>query len=207
MDSPLKPIFITLTALYTSNTALAEKLWQEIETMYTGKSRYYHTLAHLENLLIVLEDVKANIKDWETVLFAIFYHDIVYKATSKSNEEDSAGIASKRLGELGFPKDRTEKCVSLILATKAHTTGRDTDTDYFTDADLSILGQTQDTYLQYAKQVRKEFSIYPDLLYNPGRKKVLNHFLNMERIFKTQYFFDKFEKQARENLMNELKAL
>ena len=154
-----------------------------------------------------LEDVKADIKGWETVLFAVFYHDIVYKATSKSNEEDSADIASKRLRELGFPKDRIGKCVSLILATKAHTTGGDTDTDYFTDADLSILGQTQDIYFQYAKQVRKEFSIYPDLLYNPGRKKVLKHFLNMDRIFKTQYFFEKFEKQARENLMNELETL
>lgn len=56
-------------------------------------------------------------------------------------------------------------------------------------------------------QVRKEYSIYPDLLYKPGRKKVLQHFLQMERIFKTQVFYDKYETQSRRNLEKELNQL
>jgi predicted metal-dependent HD superfamily phosphohydrolase len=39
------------------------------------------------------------------------------------------------------------------------------------DADLSILGKDLDTYLAYTKMIRKEYSIYPDFLYKPGRKK------------------------------------
>jgi len=42
--------------------------------------------------------------------------------------------------------------------------------------------------------------VYPDLVYNPGRKKVLNHFLAMDSIFKTDYFYNKFDRQAKENL-------
>ncbi|HXL55890.1 MAG TPA: hypothetical protein VN958_06525 [Chitinophagaceae bacterium] len=44
-------------------------------------------------------------------------------------------------------------------------------------------------------------------MYNEGRKKVLMHFLEMNRIFKTDEFYNQFEKQARENLKRELKEL
>jgi predicted metal-dependent HD superfamily phosphohydrolase len=44
-------------------------------------------------------------------------------------------------------------------------------------------------------------------MYNPVRKKVLLHFLSMERIFKTDYFYTHFEKQARENLQKEMELL
>ena len=59
----------------------------------------------------------------------------------------------------------------------------------------------------YLKNVRKEYSLYPNLVYNPGRKKVLQHFVEMEKIFKTEYFFEKFEAQAKENLKQELEQL
>jgi predicted metal-dependent HD superfamily phosphohydrolase len=49
--------------------------------------------------------------------------------------------------------------------------------------------------------------MYPDFLYRPGRRKVLQHFLDMERIFKTEEFASKFEKQARVNLGWELRGL
>jgi predicted metal-dependent HD superfamily phosphohydrolase len=55
--------------------------------------------------------------------------------------------------------------------------------------------------------VRREYSIYPDLLYKPGRKKVLQHFLNMEHIFKTIHFYTLYEQNARNNLNREIAEL
>lgn len=83
----------------------------------------------------------------------------------------------------------------------------DEDTDYFTDADLSVLGQGWDVYSTYAKNVMKKYAVFPDLLYNPSRKKVLNHFLEMQVIFKTAYFHEKFELQAKHNLRQEMEQL
>jgi predicted metal-dependent HD superfamily phosphohydrolase len=83
----------------------------------------------------------------------------------------------------------------------------DSDINIFTDADLSVLGQDWNTYENYLIQIRKEYSIYPDFVYNSGRKKVLQHFLSMERIFKTNNFFEKLEAQAKENLQRELEQL
>jgi predicted metal-dependent HD superfamily phosphohydrolase len=82
-----------------------------------------------------------------------------------------------------------------------------TDTNLFTDADLSILGQPWETYLAYAQNVRKEYGQYPKIIYRSGRKKVLRHFLEMERIFKTEYFFEKYEICARKNIEQELENL
>jgi predicted metal-dependent HD superfamily phosphohydrolase len=186
---------------------LIKSLWNEIQSYYNEKERHYHTLTHLQNLFDVLTEVQTQIEDLDTTLFALFYHDIIYNPINNNNEEKSAELTKKRLLEISFPGQRITKCCSMILATKTHTPSSDSDTNYFTDADLSILGQNHYAYIEYTKQVRKEYSIYPDSLYNPGRKRVLEHFLQMDRIFKTEFFFYKFEKLARENLRSELQSL
>jgi len=58
-----------------------------------------------------------------------------------------------------------------------------------------------------SSKLDKEYSIYPDLVYGPGRKKVLEAFLGMERICKTDYFFRRFEASAIENMKKEIMAL
>jgi predicted metal-dependent HD superfamily phosphohydrolase len=203
----LKEIFIELLTKYTDNDRVRNELWTEIEKNYSSKKRHYHTLEHLDNLLSQLTEVKSEIQNWETILFTLFYHDIIYNSIKSDNEEKSAELAEKRMKQISVSKDKIELCKKQILATKSHIRSTDNDTNYFTDADLSVLGQNWETYLLYYKNVRKEYSIYPALVYNPGRKKVLNHFLSMARIFKTDFFYNKFETQAKLNLQQEIESL
>jgi predicted metal-dependent HD superfamily phosphohydrolase len=140
-------------------------------------------------------------------LFTLYYHDIIYNSLKSDNEEKSAELAEKRMKQIFVSNDTLELCKKQILATKSHIKSTDSDTNYFTDADLSILGQDWDAYSSYYKNVRKEYSIYPDFVYNPGRKKVLNHFLSMDRIFKTAFFYNRFEIQAKRNLQKEMELL
>jgi predicted metal-dependent HD superfamily phosphohydrolase len=72
------------------------------------------------------------------------------------------------------------------------------------DCDLCILGQEEVKYKIYAQQIRAEYKNVPNFLYQSGRIEVLNKFLARERIFFTDLFFAQFEKQARENIKNEL---
>ncbi|MFT3796127.1 hypothetical protein [Flavobacterium sp.] len=203
----LTDIFLKLVAQYSPDKALANDLWLEIFTKYSEPKRHYHTITHLENLIKDLTSVKKSITDWETMLFAAFYHDLVYKATNSTNEEESAKMAQDRLTLIGFPPERIAACYAMILATKNHEPSTDPDTNLLLDADLAILGQKQDDYQLYAENVRKEYSIYPDFIYNNGRKKALQHFLDMESIYKTDHFIAKYEKQARINIANELEDL
>jgi len=203
----LKETYYSVVNSYTKDSLLTESLWKEIESHYSAKGRHYHDLRHLEHLLAEVESCKSLIYDRDRVLFALFYHDIIYKATAKDNEEKSADAAVLALSRIGLSPEKIEKCRAIILATKSHAVSPDNDTNLFTDADLSILGSDREEYSRYFKNVRKEYSVYPDLLYNPGRKKVLMHFLGMENIFKTEFFREKYEERARENLKNEIRIL
>ena len=199
--------FKTTLSSITNDTALTERFWQEVTTEYNKPDRHYHNLTHLNHLVNELATIKDNINDWPVLVFSVAFHDIVYNVLQKDNEEKSADIAVERLSLLQPDNEAIEKCREQILATKNHAISKCSDTNYFTDADLSILGQDYDTYKKYTRQIRKEYRIYPDFLYRPGRRKVLKHFLEMPAIFKTNYFSEKYEQQARENMLKELKEL
>lgn len=202
----LADTFLQLTLQYTDATT-AKKMWDEIALAYSHKNRHYHNLCHLENMYSELLSVQHAISDWDTVLFALFYHDAVYSTTKKDNEDKSSKMAISRLREIGYDTVKTSFCHELIMATKHHTFSANNDINLFTDADLSILGKPWAEYETYCVNVRKEYSIYPDMLYNLGRKKALQHFLEMEHIFKTPHFKDRFEEQARKNITQEIARL
>jgi predicted metal-dependent HD superfamily phosphohydrolase len=174
---------------------------------YTQSSRHYHTLFHLENLIAELKLCNTLIADYEAVLYSVFYHDIVYNVLQQDNEEQSAAVAVERLEMLQVNKAKQEQCRELILATKTHITHSSSDINLFTDADLSILGKPQQVYQAYCKQIRAEYAVYPDDVYFPGRIKVLQHFLVMPRIYKTDFFYQQYEQQARNNITQELTSL
>jgi len=207
MNINLNSIFSNLISKYSDNEILKTDYWKEIEQSYSQKNRKYHNLIHLENMILELEEVKDKISDSYSMLFSIFYHDIIYKATSKDNEEKSAEKAKIRLEKLNIPNNKITRIYNQILATKSHTKSKDSDTNFLLDADLAILGQDWKIYENYTQQIRKEYSIYPDFMYKPGRKKVLIHFLEFEEIFKTDYFKGKYEEKARENIKQEILML
>lgn len=203
----LKETFIELLRNYTDNYRLTNELWTEIEQHYSGKKRHYHTLQHLNNLLTQLTEFKDKIQNWDTILFTLYYHDIIYNPIKSDNEEKSAELAESRLRQIYAPNEKIELCKRQIIATKTHTKSTESDTNFFIDADLSVLGQDWDTYTSYYKSIRKEYAVYPDFLYNAGRKKVVKHFLAMDSIFKTDVFYKAFETQAKRNLTDELNIL
>jgi len=199
--------FNTQLSLITNDKELIEDLWSEIKTQYSKTNRHYHNLTHLNNLESELLPLKDKITDWQILIFSIAYHDIVYNTLKTDNEEKSARLANSRLSKLDISKVQRNKCLSQIRATKGHNISEDPDTNYLTDADLAILGSDSQEYLKYVKSIRKEYKLYPDFVYNPGRKKVLEHFLQMPRIYKTDYFYNKYEERARKNINDEVRQM
>lgn len=200
-------VFKTELRLYTDDPEKINRFWQEIEKNYSSKGRYYHTLTHLDNLLAELLPIRERISNWTTLIFSIAYHDIIYKSSTSNNEEMSARLAFERLSSIAVPAEICQNCASQIQATKKHDLSEQGDTNYFTDADLAILGANAVDYKNYTQAIRKEYRMYPNFLYKPGRKKVLAHFLEMPTIYKTEYFRERYEEVARENLRWELREL
>ena len=203
----LKETFTDLLKPFTENPTIVRELWLEVERNYCDENRFYHTFGHLENVFQQLLSVREEIEHWEAVMFALYYHDIIYDASRGDNEERSAKLAQEKLTKANVDPSIVQRCYNHILATKSHDSSIDSDTNYFTDADLSVLGLDWNSYQLYCKKIRKEYSMYPDELYNPGRKKVLQHFLTMERIYKSDAFYEKFEEQAKSNIKKEMDVL
>lgn len=207
----IKQTFLQQTTELTNNPALADELWQEIEAAYTEPGRYFHTLTHLEHLLKELTPLKDEMEDWQTLFFSLCYHDVVYDVTQNAvlnnNEERSAAFAERHLQQMAYPAEKMERCKQQILATQRHSIAGDKDTNLFTDADLSILGQPWPVYEEYKNNIQKEFQIYPVSIYNTGRRKVLEYFLRMEPLYKTGHFFHLYEERAKENISKEWQLL
>lgn len=183
-----------------------QAMWYEVEQSYSSSGRHYYNLSHLNAVFQELRVYRDKFVNWEVIVFATAYHDVVYNPLKSNNEERSADLAVTRLKAVSFPEELTSHCSRMILATKKHHAA-DQETNLFTDADLSVLGAEPDIYQEYSRQIRREYSVYPDILYKPGRKKVLARFLAMDRIYKTSEFFEKYELRARKNIEIELAVL
>ena len=207
MTTALQLDFQLLLNPYSMDQNLMESYWSEITLQYGASHRYYHNFTHLQNMIEELSPIKKEIYNWELLLIAVFYHDIIYQASAQDNEEQSALLAQDRLSKIHLPESDILLVYNQIIATKQHHKSIHTDTNYLLDADLSILGKDWDQYYAYCQDIRKEYAIYPDSLYYAGRKKVLTHFLNFPEIFKTDYFKGKYEDQARLNLAREINLL
>jgi predicted metal-dependent HD superfamily phosphohydrolase len=207
----IKKDFLAQVVKHGVPVAEAEDHWLEIETAYLESGRYFHDLSHLEYLLIELIPLKPRFEDWETTFFSLVYHDVVYDVerhmVMNDNEEKSADFAAKQLAAMGYPPSVIEKCRSQIMATQKHGLAPDNDTNLFTDADLSILGKPWPQYAAYKDKIRKEYSVYKDSIYTIGRRRVLENFLQREPLFKTKYFYDRYEETAKENIRKEWKLL
>jgi len=207
MNETLKENFVKLVSKYTPNNSLINELWSEIEYYYTEPTRHYHNLTHIAAVYNKLSAIKGLLVDWDMVQFSVFYHDIYYNTNKKDNELNSALLAKSNMQKLTIDDSKIDAVFNQILATQSHQNTNYTDTNYFTDADLSILGESWDNYRVYSEQIKAEYIQFANEVYIPGRIKVLNHFSEMERIYKTPHFYNLYETKAKQNLENEIKLL
>lgn len=196
----LQKRFNHLCKNFTDDTLFIKHLWLEIKEAYSSPARHYHTLAHLKQIYTVLPTLNV------VTEFAIFYHDIVYDVLRQDNEEQSALVCKNQLTRLAVPSSIIKESIQLIRETKAHDAGSRRNA-LFLDADLAILGSSKEAYEKYTQQVRREYAIYNDATYFKGRKKVLKMFLDKDRIYKSKHFHNKYEKQARVNILIEYNSL
>jgi predicted metal-dependent HD superfamily phosphohydrolase len=198
--------WLELAQKYSRDSLLIDVVWETINKKYSERNRHYHNLKHIESMLELTKENETAITNLDEVLFAIWFHDSIYKSRSKRNEEKSANFAETILRKFNITTQKIENIKQLILSTKKHKIIADENADnaFLLDFDLSILGTDWSVYQNYSHNIRKEYKMYPDFLYKPARKKVLESFLNREKLYFTEKYSLLFEEKARENLQKEL---
>ncbi|WP_433832473.1 HD domain-containing protein [Flavobacterium anhuiense] len=201
----LNKIYTDLLLIIGFQNQEIQQNWDILEKAYSKKSRYYHNLTHLEEMIASFEIYRNRLQNPNEILFSIFYHDVVYSASKKDNELKSAEFALSILSE----KIKLDKqfVFDAICATQLHAYNENEDINWLIDFDLKILAKDWDDYKIYFEQIRKEYRIYPDFLYKPGRAKALKHFLEYEFIFQTDEFRSLYEEKARRNIEKEISLL
>ena len=179
--------------------------WFDLEKAYSKKSRYYHNLTHIQDMIFSYEKYSDQLQFPNEVLYSIFYHDYIYVSSKKNNELKSAEFAIKILPQNA--RLNSKMVFYAIVATQLHQHNDNEDINWLIDFDLKVLSRDWEDYQIYFEQIRKEYRIYPDFLYKPGRAKALKHFLENEFIFQTDEFRNLYEEKARENIEKEILLL
>lgn len=188
-----------------------EALRTELAAHYRGPGRHYHGLAHIEALLALAHEYRAELADPEAVEAAIWFHDAIYDSRRSDNEARSAALAAGKLGAHVDP-ERLQHIVAMIEATATHALpdlegSAKQDAAFFLDMDLAILGAPPALFDSYEAAVRREYSWVDAKAWRSGRVAVLKKFLARPTIFHTELFRRRFEEQARRNLSRSLASL
>jgi predicted metal-dependent HD superfamily phosphohydrolase len=207
MKERLKALWNEVMSSLNLTEELSTPLFEELIEAYSHTSRAYHNLDHIDYMLGRALTYRSHIEDFESFVLAIFFHDVVYHVMKKNNEAQSAKLATQRLTELQVAPAIISKVESHIMATKIHDSADSMDTALLLDIDLGVLGEDRERYAEYSRQIRTEYSYYPDILYNKGRKGVLNYFISMEKIFKSPAIEEGYEVRAKANLIWEKESL
>lgn len=187
---------------------LPSPVLHDLRARYAEPQRHYHTLAHIEHLLALLDEYRAQVRDRRLVALAIWFHDAIYEPKRTDNEARSAELARGVLSSLHEPAAIIEAVERMVLATAGHRwTDGQADTALFLDLDLSILGAEPATYDRYVEQVRAEYSFVPGWLFRFKRGHLLRQWLARPALYFTEALRARFESAARANLSRELQAL
>ncbi len=204
----LQAQWVSLASRYAPPPAVIERVFKALVEHYSAEDRAYHDLSHIQSLISLSETLSDKIQNLDAHYFAVWFHDVIYDTTRSDNEEKSAEFAAESLASLGVPEQTIAIVNEMILATKSHRAAKlSWDMKAFLDLDTSILGAPEEIYKEYSRAIRKEYSWVPDSLYRQGRMKVLNDFMERERIYYTEEIMTKYEQQARRNIAEEVKTL
>ncbi len=165
----------------TGTLASWNDLYTDLVDRYSESHRAYHTLEHIKHCLWEFDAVQYLASNRNAVEFALWYHDIMQETKPGSNnEEASARLAERVLQEQGIP-------TSTI--------------------DLAILGQPEERFDQYERDIRSEYSFVPENQFRSVRAGILQGFLDRPSIYNLKHFQDRYEAQARANLNRSIAAL
>lgn len=176
-------------------------------SLYSVPSRQYHSLTHIAFTLARLDEHASLGVRRDEVELALWLHDCVYVPGAPDNELRSADIASLFAQFLGWNADAAFRVRACVLATRHTGEPLSGDPALTADIDLSATGVGWDEYLDAARGIRREFSMFPDAQFNAGRAAFLRSMLERPALFHVPEMRTAYEGTARANFARELSAL
>ncbi|MCW4453707.1 hypothetical protein OK348_02715 [Flavobacterium sp. MXW15] len=192
----------------TPPLALPAAQLAEIEAAYAAPPRAYHNFGHVQALLRHFHEV-ADGPGWRQpreAYLAILYHDAIYEAGRKDNEERSAQLAGEAIARWlpgqGVDRDRVMELIRLTARHGQLRAGEvDAEAALFLDCDMAILGAPAEVFDAYDRGIAEEYrGKVPGFLFRLNRRRFLKGVLAQPRIFFSDFFHRRYDAAARANL-------
>jgi predicted metal-dependent HD superfamily phosphohydrolase len=174
------------------------KVYADLRARLGGRGRAFHNLGHIDDCLRRFDEVTPQLDDRDAVEVAIWFHDAVYEPGDPTNERRSAELFLKQSAG-GRAHFRRRVC-ALILTTRRNRTPRSNDCKFIDDIDLAGFGAAWDDFMHNGDLLRREFAEQSDGDYYRGLTAFLGMLRRRPRFFRTDYFAERYEKQAHANL-------
>jgi len=181
--------------------------YERLTAAYAEPQRHYHNQQHIAECLVEFDQARHLARQPAAAELALWFHDAVYDPRRGDNEEQSAALAKQCVAEAGIGDAPGETVAKPVMATKRHEADGDADASLVIDVDLSILGQDEQRFSEYERQIRQEYAWVPEAVFASKRAEILHRFLAREWIFATEWFREKYERQARRNLEESIAQL
>ena len=192
-----------LMALFDVAANRSDAVFGELVVKYEEDGRFYHTLAHIQNVLEVIQSLSSYAQDLPAIQLAAWFHDAIYDPRAADNERQSAQYAARALDYLGIPTATSATVQRLIQATTHRPPyPDDIDCQILLDADLATFASDHTLQVWIEEAIRQEYAFVPETAYRKGRRRILQQFLQRERIYYTEPMAATLEKQARQNITN-----
>lgn len=208
LDNLKKSWFDLLQELSVKDIKSGNEILVNLIQRYSEPIRHYHNLEHLQEILFLLQQVQDISHNPSVLQLSAWFHDCIYDPQAKDNEALSAIFAEQVLNQLDVDSQIIYLTTEIVRSTKNHQPLiYGIDNLIFLDVDLAILGTTKEQYLQYAHAIRQEYSHLNNLAYRKGRTELLTQILTKPKIYYTDYFYQRLETTARNNLQAEIAQL
>lgn len=176
------------------------QVFEDLVRRYAEPQRAFHTIEHLHECLEWFGLARHLACRPAEVEVAIWFHDSVYRPFESDNEARSAALFAERAAACGVEAESIERVSALILSTADHEGGALRDGDLLSDIDLAVLGSAPARFNEYEDQIRTEYAAVDEGTYRRGRSQVLRGFLERLSIYRTEFFSNRLEAQARTNI-------
>ena len=184
----------------------SQRVFEALMASYSEPHRHYHNADHIDLCLGLLDDARDQAEHPDAVELAIWFHDVVYDGRLADNEARSGNwFAAQSEGQLR--DDLRLRVCRLIMSTTHdhHPEGRDE--KVLVDIDLASFGLDWPQFAEDGKNIRREQLHLNDQAFFRKQMAFQESLLQRQRFYLTDYFFGRFEQQARENLRRHLDQL
>ncbi len=176
----------------------AAAVYADLSARMNSAGRRFHNLGHIDDCLRRFDEIAPRLDDRDAVELGLWFHDAVYEPGDPTNERRSAELFLRQsVGARGLLRRRV---TALILTTKRDRTPRSNDCKFIDDIDLAGFGAPWDDFMRNGELLRREFAKQSDADYNRGLSSFLMGLRRRPRFFRTDYFAQRLEKQARNNV-------